>query len=145
MGRYIENSTVVIEDGQATVLVTLSSSKMIAAFQVEHNGTFIDTEIVTEDEEENTRIVSFPVENLNAIIGGKVSVDTGNPSFGIMSHDVRLQFDPSEIPVAKEEVPKLWPEVLRLDNPHTYYVDLSDELWNLKQNLLNKYSSKFEE
>ena len=27
-------------------------------------------------------------------------------------------------------------EILRFENPHTYYVDLSQELWNLKQELL---------
>ncbi len=43
------------------------------------------------------------------------------------------------------EVSKLWPEVLRLENPHAYYVDLSSNLWNLKQGLLNHYSEAFQE
>ena len=38
---------------------------------------------------------------------------------------------------AKKETEKLWPEVLRFENPHTYYVDLSDKLWSLKQTLLH--------
>lgn len=46
---------------------------------------------------------------------------------------------------SKQECAKLWPEVLRFENPHTYYVDLSSDLWNLKQNLLHKYSSDYEE
>ncbi len=46
---------------------------------------------------------------------------------------------------AKEETSKLWPEVLRFENPHSYYVDLSRNLWNLKQNLLDKYSYTYEE
>jgi len=37
---------------------------------------------------------------------------------------------------AKKETLKLWPEVLRFENPHTYYVDLSSRLWNLKRELL---------
>ncbi|MEG0296492.1 MAG: nicotinate phosphoribosyltransferase [Clostridium sp.] len=37
---------------------------------------------------------------------------------------------------SKSETSKLWPEVLRFENPHTYYVDLSDDLWVLKQKLL---------
>ena len=44
---------------------------------------------------------------------------------------------------AKKETEKLWPEILRLENPHTYYVDLSTELWKLKNDLLNKYSENF--
>ena len=34
------------------------------------------------------------------------------------------------------EVAKLWDEVKRFENPHTYYVDLSENLWQIKQDLL---------
>ena len=37
---------------------------------------------------------------------------------------------------SKSETNKLWPEILRFENPHTYYVDLSTKLWSLKQKLL---------
>ncbi|MDT8715207.1 nicotinate phosphoribosyltransferase [Clostridium sp. 19966] len=46
---------------------------------------------------------------------------------------------------AKDEVNKLWPEVLRFENPHNYYIDLSQNLWDLKQSLLHKLSGNFEE
>ena len=36
----------------------------------------------------------------------------------------------------KEQIDTLWDEVLRFENPHTYFVDLSSELWNEKQRLL---------
>lgn len=36
----------------------------------------------------------------------------------------------------KEEVDKIWDEVKRFENPQDYYVDLSDKLWNVKQDLL---------
>ncbi len=32
----------------------------------------------------------------------------------------------------------LWEEVTRFENPHTYYVDLSQKLWDIKNELLNK-------
>ena len=35
-----------------------------------------------------------------------------------------------------EQVDTLWDEVKRFDNPHTYYVDLSQKLWDIKYNLL---------
>jgi len=35
-----------------------------------------------------------------------------------------------------KEVSLLWDEVLRFENPHTYYVDLSQKLWDIKQELL---------
>lgn len=37
----------------------------------------------------------------------------------------------------RREVATLWPEVLRFDYPHNYYVDLSDELLEVKTRLLN--------
>ncbi len=36
------------------------------------------------------------------------------------------------------EVDKLWDEVKRFDNPHTYYVDLSQKLWDIKYGLLKR-------
>ena len=38
---------------------------------------------------------------------------------------------------AKSQLNTLWDEVKRLENPHQYYVDLSKELWTLKNNMLN--------
>ena len=37
-----------------------------------------------------------------------------------------------------EQVDTLWDEVKRFENPHTYYVDLSQRLWDIKQALLRK-------
>jgi len=36
----------------------------------------------------------------------------------------------------KEQTDLLWDEVKRFENPHAYYVDLSQKLWNIKQKLL---------
>ena len=41
-----------------------------------------------------------------------------------------------------QQVDTLWDEVKRFDNPHTYYVDLSQKLWNIKYGLLkNNYEA----
>lgn len=40
----------------------------------------------------------------------------------------------------QREIETLWDEVLRFENPHKYYVDLSFKLWKTKQKLLRKYS-----
>lgn len=37
----------------------------------------------------------------------------------------------------REQVGTLWDEVKRFDNPHSYYVDLSDKLWQIRQDLLH--------
>ena len=38
----------------------------------------------------------------------------------------------------REQVDTLWDEVKRFDNPHRYYVDLSQKLWSVKYSLLEK-------
>ena len=38
----------------------------------------------------------------------------------------------------KEQIDTLWDEVLRFENPHNYYVDLSQNLWELKHRLLEE-------
>lgn len=39
-----------------------------------------------------------------------------------------------------EQVETLWDEVKRFENPHRYYVDLSQKLWDERQRLLNELS-----
>ena len=36
----------------------------------------------------------------------------------------------------RQQIDTLWDEVKRFDNPHTYYVDLSEKLWQIQQDLL---------
>ena len=42
---------------------------------------------------------------------------------------------------AKKQIETLWDEVLRLERPHQYYVDLSLELWHVQQKLIKQYKS----
>ena len=39
----------------------------------------------------------------------------------------------------KEDIESMWEEVRRFTNPHNYYVDLSEKLWQLKQDMLAKH------
>ena len=36
----------------------------------------------------------------------------------------------------KDQVESLWDEVKRFENPHNYYVDLTQKLWDIKRQLL---------
>ncbi|MBS6005656.1 MAG: nicotinate phosphoribosyltransferase [Clostridium baratii] len=56
--------------------------------------------------------------------------DNGNPMYTSPSVMEIREF-------SNLETEKLWPEVLRFENPHEYPVDLSDNLWSLKQTLLH--------
>lgn len=42
----------------------------------------------------------------------------------------------------KKQIDTLWDEIKRFENPHTYYVDLSDRLWNVKKQLLDENNTK---
>ena len=42
----------------------------------------------------------------------------------------------------REQVATLWEEVTRFENPHKYYVDLSQPLWDMKERLLHEHSMK---
>lgn len=54
----------------------------------------------------------------------------------------RLVYDFPELSEVRDhcarEVATMWDEVLRFENPHTYYVDLSEKLWNLKHDMLSR-------
>ena len=39
----------------------------------------------------------------------------------------------------RDQVDKLWDETLRFENPQPYYVDLSQNLYDMKQNLIRRY------
>lgn len=79
------------------------------------------------------KLTNFYVKNLMVKIFDKGELIYENPEV-------------SEIrETAKSESDKLWHEVLKFENPHKYYVDLSSELWKLKQNLINEHSNYYEE
>lgn len=56
--------------------------------------------------------------------------------------DGKLVYDMPSIDEIRDycarQIDLLWDEVKRFENPHNYYVDLSQKLWNIKQELLEK-------
>ncbi|HAB60323.1 MAG TPA: nicotinate phosphoribosyltransferase, partial [Lachnospiraceae bacterium] len=42
----------------------------------------------------------------------------------------------------QKELSTLWDETRRLVNPHRVYIDLSNELWHLKNQLLDNYNTR---
>jgi nicotinate phosphoribosyltransferase len=57
----------------------------------------------------------------------------------------RLVYDLPDIETVRdycsEQVATLWDELLRFENPQNYYVDLSDELWALRTQLIEMYNT----
>ena len=54
----------------------------------------------------------------------------------------KLVYQSPKLPEIKaycqQQVDTLWDEVKRFDNPHSYYVDLSQKLWDIRHDLLHK-------
>ena len=42
----------------------------------------------------------------------------------------------------KNDFNTFYPEIKRIDNPHEYYVDLTEKLLNLKNNLIQQHKGK---
>lgn len=42
----------------------------------------------------------------------------------------------------KTQIETLWDETLRFENPQTYYVDLSENLWNVKHKLIERHTMR---
>ena len=41
--------------------------------------------------------------------------------------------------ICKAEIDTLWDEVKRFERPHEYFVDLSQDLWDIKDTLLKEH------
>ncbi len=56
----------------------------------------------------------------------------------------RLVYDLPDVKEIKKhcenQMDTIWDEVKRFENPHKYYVDLSEKLWTIKHKMLDEYS-----
>ena len=58
--------------------------------------------------------------------------------FQQLDHLIQLRPQPVGQRVKDVYKRQLWDEIKRFDNPQTYYVDLSQKLWDIQQELLRK-------
>ena len=103
---YLEKpAKLIVEDGKYTVQTTLKNDSWWQYFKVESAGTFVDVTEISKDEDADTRVVAFEVEDLDEILQAKVHIIvTGIPGFNYDNkYDIRFNFDPSGIPFAPEE------------------------------------------
>ena len=42
------------------------------------------------------------------------------------------------MPHCADSIREMWDEVRRFTNPHNYYVDLSEKLWTVKNNMIQE-------
>ena len=97
----------------------------------------LDGEVIPEDGEyeifdpnavwKRKKLKNFYAKNLRVQIFKEGKLVYDNPSVDeIKAH-------------CQEQVGTLWPQMLRFDNPQTYYVDLSQKLYDIKQKLINEH------
>ncbi|PER22914.1 NEAT domain-containing protein, partial [Bacillus cereus] len=104
MNQYsVSPGTLKVKDGKKKVSFTLTNSSWITKFETEKAGQFIETNVISEDKEKDTRVVEFDVEDVEKVLNAKVKVDI---DFLNYHHDynVRIAFDQNSItPIHVEE------------------------------------------
>lgn len=109
MGSYFDSKvTLTAIDGKyEATLNVIKDSSVITAFKTTQNGSLTDTQVVSEDTTANTRVVTFPITDLNSALNAQVAIKTpyGN-GFYEGKYDIRLKFDTANItliPTTPEE------------------------------------------
>ena len=110
------------------------TGKAIADYLCVHDETVDDSQDITIFDPETTwkrkRVYNYTARELQVpvFLGGKLVYQL--PTLQEIQD------------YCKKEVDALWDEVKRFDNPHTYYVDLSQKLWDIKYQLLRENSQE---
>ena len=65
----------------------------------------------------------------------RLSFQPGSPQDKWLNKSQEKLHDQPAIPLTDN----LWEEVKRFENPHTYYVDLSEDLWRVRKELIEEY------
>jgi heme-binding NEAT domain protein len=104
-----------VEDGKTIVYMTLLESQYWQSLKIQDGDKFVDAEVVSENEEEKTRVVKFELKDVEKTLNAKIHIIvTGVPGLGEYdkTYDIRFQFDASNVPTEEEgtEVEEETPE-----------------------------------
>ncbi|WP_052015871.1 NEAT domain-containing protein, partial [Alkalihalobacillus hemicellulosilyticus] len=120
MDGYTEKpASLYVNDEELLIDLTLTNSDWIKVFQTDVNGTFTDAEVISENEEEDTRVVRFPVNHLSS----KLDVFT-HVVIPFINYDneyvVQITFDEQSLEVVElEELPEPVPTLELTDGTYT--------------------------
>lgn len=88
----VKPATVTVAGGVTKARLTITSSSLITAFKVEQNGQLVDAAVVSTNTANNTRVVEFPVSNLDATLNAYAEIKI--PVIGYTGkYNVDLKFD----------------------------------------------------
>ncbi|MEC3029890.1 NEAT domain-containing protein, partial [Bacillus thuringiensis] len=99
MNTYTKSPGVLkVKDGKKYVSFTLTNSTWITKFEFEKNGSFVNAKVLSENKEQNTRVVEVEVEvnDLSKKLNAKVKVDIDSMNYHHF-YDVQFVFDQDSI------------------------------------------------
>ncbi|MEH7257478.1 NEAT domain-containing protein, partial [Bacillus toyonensis] len=97
MNTYTKSPGVLkVKDGKKYVSFTLTNSTWITKFEFEKNGSFVNTKVLSENKEQNTRVVEVEVNDLSKKLNAKVKVDIDSMNYHHV-YDVQFVFDQDSI------------------------------------------------
>jgi heme-binding NEAT domain protein len=95
MDRYTEKpAKVTVSNGVYKVFLTLKNSDWTKVFRVEKAGSYVDAEVVSQDEAADTRTVAFEVTDLAAKVNAYTEVLVPELQYD-GKYEVQIQFDPT--------------------------------------------------
>lgn len=99
MNDYVENKArLSVRDGKKFVSITLTDHQSITGFKVEQNGSLQDAKIISENKNNNTRVVEFEVDDITKINNAWVSIYMNIPGFLYdANYDVRISLHSNTI------------------------------------------------
>ncbi|QWI77307.1 NEAT domain-containing protein [Bacillus mycoides] len=105
MNQYsVSPGTLKVKNGKKKVSFTLEHSSWITKFETEKSGQFVATNVISEDQEKDTRVVEFDVDDVEKVLNAKVKVDIDFLNYH-HDYDVRIAFDQNSITPIHVEQP----------------------------------------
>ncbi|PFN27221.1 NEAT domain-containing protein [Bacillus cereus] len=97
MNSYFESpATLIVKNGKQYVSFKVKDSASIKSVQVEKDGQFVETTVLSENKKENTRVVEFEVADLSKKLNGKVKINIPIINYNA-SYDIRFVFDENSV------------------------------------------------
>jgi len=94
MNDYFAKPALVVTDdkGSSHITFTITSSSNVTDFKVKIGEEFVAATTVSEDKVNNTRVVTFEVDNLSGFLNAKVRTVVPEQNYD-RTHDIRLNFN----------------------------------------------------
>jgi heme uptake protein IsdC len=98
-------ATILIENGEPTIRLTINHSKWVTEFKVPSAGGHADAKVISRDKTEDKRVVEFKVDDLSQPIISKIHVTVADIDY---DHDytIRMVFNQDSFKLVKAAQPE---------------------------------------